>query len=1142
VADQVGTFEVGVELNLEKLVSQGADARRILGQIEQSIQGIGTASKQAAEDTKKLTAIAQIGAAYVAVKEAVEGVRAVFEQAQGIFEKTVGASADFAAQIVEQSQQLGISTTKMQEYNQGLQLVGAGARAGTQMFQRLSMAINSMVGTGSRGPAQAFKDLGIHVINAQGYIKSTADVMEEVRQKFDKMPDGAKKTAEAFAIFGRQGHLMLNMFKELGDANQTWNQYVESTGVVLSKNLIEGADKAATQLNTLKEQSAATFTLIGAIAAPAFDPLLKALIQLRAEFLKFLKDNQGKIREFADTLVRQLMGIVDGLKSMGTALTDSGLSMRQFTEFIDFMVHGLEAFNFIIGGVLKGIDWLIRGVKLFVGLATESVGKEGDLESGQQKFARILKETWDKDTIFGGFGDAMMSAGVAFEKNKQEADNTAEAHTHAAHSVELLTQMYKRAAPGSQEAADAAAHIREQLAYLKDDTGEVTEETKKYLNTQFGLKLALKATDDEEDKDADLLKGVARETGKANDELKKMIESLEEERAKMLGGTEAATNLKLAKLALAGASTAEIEKAQSLAIANENLQNMQSKISEGVKLLSNSAEDAAKKFDKLNQEELALAITRAKAAHDDQALLDATTRKAEVDGRIRMGEEAKRLNDLLDLQEKLKDSNSDNAQLAVEEAQKLGLVTYGVSQQGVEILKQSLEQEIALQKDYVSQVDELTKQQGEQQVREVKQSLDKSRSAVIDFKNIAGTAIEDMFEGIILGTKKMSQVWHSMLQSFAKSAITTFKDMILNKIKFFDEPATVNFKELPEKLGGAFGGIVDFFKGIWTDLFGGKEAQEAAEAGAAPGEDKAKRAAAGAAMTPAEGGGAMTPAPPPSAEPSGGGGGSEKSQAAVVDACGGITDSVNAMGKKLHEPLTQIKTTSQTGFQQTVSKFAMVGVALGGALIGIGSLIKGHAGKVISIIGTVITTISGVVAVLMMIASEQMAQFASAVGSFVSLIIGLFASLIAASTKILGTGQTGGYFEHGALTRPPGAVGATDRVGRSGIAIVAHEGEGLVNPQATHNLGGRDAIMALNRGLIPPTIVGRVLAETVPTTVPVPALSRVGPAMVSNVVQQIASPTYNLHPGAVTVNVPPGTDAAEFGNNLMRGIVSHFGR
>jgi len=248
------------------------------------------------------------------------------------------------------------------------------------------------------------------------------------------------------------------------------------------------------------------------------------------------------------------------------------------------------------------------------------------------------------------------------------------------------------------------------------------------------------------------------------------------------------------------------------------------------------------------------------------------------------------------------------------------------------------------------------------------------------------------------------------------------------------------------------------------------------------------------------------------------------------------------MGKKLHEPLTQIKTTSQTGFQQTVSKFAMVGVALGGALIGIGSLIKGHAGKVISIIGTVITTISGVVAVLMMIASEQMAQFASAVGSFVSLIIGLFASLIAASTKILGTGQTGGYFEHGALTRPPGAVGATDRVGRSGIAIVAHEGEGLVNPQATHNLGGRDAIMALNRGLIPPTIVGRVLAETVPTTVPVPALSRVGPAMVSNVVQQIASPTYNLHPGAVTVNVPPGTDAAEFGNNLMRGIVSHFGR
>ena len=144
MADQIGQFEVGVNLNLEKLVSQGADARRILGQIEQSIKGIGAAAQASAEQVKKLTVLGEIAVGFTAIKSAFAAAKAVMDETVGLFNKTIGASADFAAQIVEQSQQLGISTTKMQEYNQGLQLVGAGARAGTQMFQRLSMAINSM--------------------------------------------------------------------------------------------------------------------------------------------------------------------------------------------------------------------------------------------------------------------------------------------------------------------------------------------------------------------------------------------------------------------------------------------------------------------------------------------------------------------------------------------------------------------------------------------------------------------------------------------------------------------------------------------------------------------------------------------------------------------------------------------------------------------------------------------------------------------------------------------------------------------------------------------------------------------------------------------------------------------------------------
>jgi hypothetical protein len=218
----------------------------------------------------------------------------------------------------------------------------------------------------------------------------------------------------------------------------------------------------------------------------------------------------------------------------------------------------------------------------------------------------------------------------------------------------------------------------------------------------------------------------------------------------------------------------------------------------------------------------------------------------------------------------------------------------------------------------------------------------------------------------------------------------------------------------------------------------------------------------------------------------------------------GFSESVHQLQTNTQEGAKQV----QKGAQETTTSIFQMGEVLGNVLSSIGSLIGGSAGKILNVIGTVISTLSEVA----------------------SLIV----SAIWGKVTILGFGQTGGYFENGGLTRPTGVTAGRESV-EGTIGIHAHPGEGLINPGATDWLGGRDAIMSLNRREVPPSIVA-LAASGIRVNVPaLPSLGR-GSAGGPGLIDQ------SITVGDIHVTAPAGADGEQFGRALWRGMITEFGR
>jgi hypothetical protein len=221
------------------------------------------------------------------------------------------SAIDAADNMRDLSQKTGVSVENLSRFQQAAQMAGTDVEGVGKAMLKLGRNMVEAATTGKGKAAEALNYLGISAVDASGKLKGADQVMLEIADKFQRMPDGAKKGELAFDLLGKTGADMIPMLNE-------GRQAIESLNATMSTEFANKADAYNDSLAATK----AVFGQIGMEIANQLLPYLSSAVDWISKvgigFRDYIVANKEPIRQTIETIA----GIA---KSLGPWVVGLGL-------------------------------------------------------------------------------------------------------------------------------------------------------------------------------------------------------------------------------------------------------------------------------------------------------------------------------------------------------------------------------------------------------------------------------------------------------------------------------------------------------------------------------------------------------------------------------------------------------------------------------------------------------------------------------------------------------------------------------------------------------------------------------------------------------------------------------------------------
>lgn len=229
------------------------------------------------------------------------------------------AAIDQGDALNKMSQKTGIAVEDLGKLQYAADLSGVSAEALQKGLT--SLAVGMVEAASGAGPMAAeYKKLGISLRNTDGTMKSSLDVLGELADRFQQMPDGVEKTNLAVDIFGKKmGAEMIPLLNSGGLALKAMGDEAQSLGLVMSGDLAKKSEEFNDNLTRLSKLSSAA----GIQIANALIPSLNALI---TEYLDAKKAGLS----FMDSLVG--IGLSNPFKTTKEQIADLGKEIEKLKK------------------------------------------------------------------------------------------------------------------------------------------------------------------------------------------------------------------------------------------------------------------------------------------------------------------------------------------------------------------------------------------------------------------------------------------------------------------------------------------------------------------------------------------------------------------------------------------------------------------------------------------------------------------------------------------------------------------------------------------------------------------------------------------------------------------------------------------
>jgi hypothetical protein len=249
---------------------------------------------------------------------AVKGVGLAFKAlfaaaAIGGFSAFVKGAVDSADAFGKLSTRTGVAADKLQAYANAGKLADV-SQSDLETGLRTLARTQAEAADGVATYADAYKKLGLDVKKADGSLKPSDQLLGEIADKFQDLPNGPEKAAVAMDIFGRSGSKLITMLNGGTEALERFNYET-------SENFAQNAEYFNDQITVLQIQFDGFRKQLADALLPALNAIVEVFSDLFAsgqDFTPLFQVIEGGIRGVASVV----LGLVQATKFFIRTLQD----------------------------------------------------------------------------------------------------------------------------------------------------------------------------------------------------------------------------------------------------------------------------------------------------------------------------------------------------------------------------------------------------------------------------------------------------------------------------------------------------------------------------------------------------------------------------------------------------------------------------------------------------------------------------------------------------------------------------------------------------------------------------------------------------------------------------------------------------
>lgn len=225
----------------------------------------------------------------------------------------VKRSIDLADEMSKSALRAGVTTEELSRLAWAGELSDVSLGALTTSMARLSSVMADVARGGAKDTKAVFDAIGISVTDADGQLRSTAEVMPELADVMAGMTNGAERSALAIKLFGRSGADLIPLLINGGAGLRAMADEADHLGKTISTQTGRGAE----QFNDTLTRIGAVVDGVGLKVATGLLPQLQGLADRLAD-PDFATAAQG----MATAVITAIDGIVQIVVGASNALQD----------------------------------------------------------------------------------------------------------------------------------------------------------------------------------------------------------------------------------------------------------------------------------------------------------------------------------------------------------------------------------------------------------------------------------------------------------------------------------------------------------------------------------------------------------------------------------------------------------------------------------------------------------------------------------------------------------------------------------------------------------------------------------------------------------------------------------------------------